>query len=102
MSYLEKTFFPHLRLTILRVLNSAPDKRANASMLADACTVYGLGTTREQVRDQLRWLEEKALVVIDEIGAADLMVAHLTESGSYVAEGKRKIDGIKQPNNWAR
>jgi hypothetical protein len=93
--YKERTFFPHLRITILRLLSEAAGYQLNDSILREAAEHLGLSATRDQVRGQLGWLEELGLVTVRALDA--LKVATLTEAGHDVASGKRRVDGVKRP-----
>lgn len=87
----------HLRLAILRVLEEAPEYRANSSMLTDALSLgLGLPATRDQVRTHICWLREQGLLsVLDP--DAKLLVATATERGIDVALGRAAVPGVRRP-----
>jgi hypothetical protein len=84
-----------VRLVILRVLVELPAYRANSSVLTMALERFGHAATRDQVKSELRWLEEQGLLSIDDIGA--VLVATLTERGGDVARGRSKVPGVARP-----
>lgn len=87
----------HLRLAILRVLEEAPEYRANGSVLTDALALgLGLPATRDQVRTHIHWLREQGLVSIMD-PAAKLLVVTATERGIDVALGRALVPGVRRP-----
>lgn len=83
-----------MRLVMLRSI--ADDGYSlNESLIQTVLELYGHTATRDQVRTQMRWLEEQGLVSIDDI--AGILVAKLTGRGADVASGKATVDGIKRP-----
>lgn len=90
-SYLRKD----ARLVCLRVLAEMPGYRANSSVLTSMLDQFGHAVTRDQVKTELRWLQEQGLVTIDEAGS--VLVATLNERGQDVAEGRAVVDGIARP-----
>ncbi len=84
------------RLVILRVIKEMPSMRANSSVL---CSIldekFGHTLTRVEVKEQLRWLEERELVEIEEAGA--VLLATLREKGDQVVRGRVTVDGVKRP-----
>ena len=83
------------RLVILRVLVDMPTYTANSSVLYKLLGTYGHSPSRDQVKTELRWLEEQGLVTIDDI--SDVLVARLTERGQDVAQGRAFVPGVKRP-----
>lgn len=82
-------------MAILRALAELPLFRANSSVLASILDQFGHAVSRDQVKTELRWLEEQGLVAIDEVGS--VLVATLNERGQDVAEGRAVVDGIARP-----
>ncbi|MBN9697173.1 MAG: ArsR family transcriptional regulator [Zoogloea sp.] len=84
------------RLVILRVINEMPNRRANSSVL---CSIldekFGHTLTRVEVKEQLRWLEERELIEIEEAGA--VLLATLREKGEQVVRGRVTVEGVKRP-----
>lgn len=85
----------HFRLSILRALE-ALNYTSNDSIIKDACEVYGNVMTTDNVRTNLRWLEEQSLVTIE--NKANYLIATLTSRGQDVAQGKAFVDGVKRPS----
>ncbi|HJW23794.1 MAG TPA: ArsR family transcriptional regulator [Rhodocyclaceae bacterium] len=84
-----------VRLVILRVLSEMPSYRANSSVLTNVLDQFGHTVSRDQVKTELRWLEEQGLVKVEEAGS--VLVAALSERGQDVAEGRAVVDGIARP-----
>ena len=97
MSYLDEVFRPHVRLTVLRVLASAPGYCANSSILHGATGELGLRATRDQVKAEIAWLAEQGLVTSIE-PSPGLLVAELTERGSDVQAGLAVVPGVQRPS----
>ena len=83
-----------MRLVMLRAI-AEEGHSLNESMLADVLELFGHSVSRDQVRTQMRWLEEQGLVTIE--GVAGILVAHITNRGCDCADGKCRIDGVKRP-----
>lgn len=96
MSY-EQILNENRRLVILRFLNEIVGNSANESVLETAANKIGVTSTREDIRDELSFLQERGCIKI-EWYADKCMVAKLTRRGQYVAEGKENIYGIKSPS----
>ncbi len=84
-----------VRLVTLRILAEMPGFRANSSVLANVLHQFGHSVTRDQVKTELRWLQEQGLVRIEEAG--QVLVATLDERGQDVAEGRAQVDGVAKP-----
>lgn len=82
-------------MAILRALAELPLFRANSSVLTSLLDQFGHAVSRDQVKTELRWLEEQGLLAIDEVGS--VLVATLNERGQDVAEGRAVVDGIARP-----
>lgn len=95
MDYSEH-FSQHLRIAILKVLNSAPSCRANSSILHSAVDELGLTATRDLIKTELAWLKEQGLVYLVEAG--DMLVATLRERGQDVADGRTIVPGVRRPS----
>ena len=96
MNPYERHLSEHRRLTILRLLESAPGNSANESLLHDAVLSMGITTTRDQLRGELAWLGEQGLVEIDDIGG--LTIARIRQRGIEVAKGLTTHPGVKKPS----
>lgn len=87
----------HIRLAVLRLLDSMPGYQANDSVMHQAVNAMGLSCTRDQMRGHLTWLEEQRLVTLIE-PASGLKVATLTERGADVAHGRSVLAGVQRPS----
>lgn len=83
------------RLVILRILNELPGYTSNSSVIYEALTRYGHNPSRDQVKVELRWLEEQGLVTVDDIQT--VLVVRLAERGADVAAGRAIVPGVKRP-----
>lgn len=86
----------HLRLTIIRLLEKAPDYATNESILHDAVRALGVRVTRDQVRGEIAWLAEQGLVEIEDLDG--LTIATATRRGVEVAQGLASHPGVKRPS----
>ncbi|MGA7673531.1 MAG: hypothetical protein WCA78_00620 [Rhizomicrobium sp.] len=86
------------RLAILRLLVEAAGK-ANESVLREGLDLLGLdaGLTRDAVRADLEFLQERALVKLAWFNDK-LAVASITKRGVEVSEGRERIEGIARPS----
>ena len=84
-----------IRLLILRILAEMPTFSANSSVLNMGLQRYGHAITRDQVKTELRWLEEQGLLTIADISV--VLVATLNERGQDVATGRGQVHGIAKP-----
>lgn len=84
------------RLVLLRILSEVPTFALNDSVLHSALERFAHHPTRDLVRDDLRWLEERGLVALEEV-AGRTLVATLTERGGDVASGRSRVEGVKRP-----
>jgi hypothetical protein len=84
-----------VRLVTLRILSEMPGYRANSSVIANLLDQFGHSVTRDQVKTELRWLEEQGLLTIEDAGS--VLVATLQERGQDVATGRAVVDGVAKP-----
>lgn len=77
------------RLVILRVLSEARFA-ANESVLRKSLGAFGHQVGSDVVRADLAFLQEHQLVRVEvlHVSSGDLWLAHLTEAGNDVAEGR--------------
>lgn len=94
MNYREH-FAKHVRIAILRFLDSAPGCRANSSILHSVVDELGLTSSRDQIKSEISWLAEQGLVSF--IDMDGLFVATLTERGADVAGGRTVVPGVQRP-----
>lgn len=84
------------RLSILLVLEQTPGYSANAFLLRDAVgSIYGHNASIDQVRTDIAWLAEQALVTARAVG--EVTLATLTARGADVAAGRAQVPGVKKP-----
>lgn len=85
------------RLCILRLLVEG-EGHSNESVLESCLKMLGhyVGLDRAYVREQLRKLEQMGCVTI-EYFRDTVMVAHITERGVAVVEGRSRVEGIARP-----
>ncbi|WP_234082340.1 ArsR family transcriptional regulator [Azonexus sp. R2A61] len=84
-----------VRLVTLRILSEMPEYRANSSVITNVLDQFGHAATRDQVKTELRWLEEQGLIQLSEVGS--VLVATLLERGQDVARGRATVDGVAKP-----
>ena len=92
---MEQTFRPHLRLTILQILEAQAAYQTNDRLLIDTVRASGLKATADQVRTELGWLSEQGLVTRKELDPFTLVTA--TERGAEVAVGVGRVNGVQRP-----
>jgi hypothetical protein len=84
------------RLSLLLVLAETPGYSANAFLLRDAIgQIYGHSASIDQVRGDIAWLAEQALVTARTVG--EVTLATLTARGADVAAGRASVPGVKKP-----
>ncbi len=87
----------HLRLTMLKLLADDDGAySANESILHDALVAVPIEVSRDQVRVQIAWLAEHALVTKVEV--FDMLAATITKRGRDVANGHASVPGVKRPS----
>jgi hypothetical protein len=84
-----------MRLVLMRILLEMPGYRANSSVLSGMLHQLGHSATRDQVKTELRWLNEQGFLQLDEV--ASVLVCTLAERGQDVAEGRAVVDGVAKP-----
>lgn len=90
-----KTFMqPRLRMSILQLMPQMPNQQSNSSVLSDILRRALLPTSRDEVKEQLRWLAQRGLVAIDE-EAGQVLVVHLTRAGLEVVHGNVDVEGVE-------
>ena len=83
------------RLVILRVLAEMPAYRTNSFLLQTLLAKWGHEPSSDQVKTELTWLQEQALVTVDDVEG--VYVATLTARGADVAAGRAFVPGVKRP-----
>jgi hypothetical protein len=85
-----------LRLTMLKSLAAQQGpKQANENILQIEATAFGLHYTREQIRDEMRFLERARAVKITEAGS--VLVATLLQRGADHLGHLIQLEGINPP-----
>ena len=82
------------RLAILKSLMDG-DGSLNESILQTVLDMLGHSVSRDKIRTDLAWLKEQGLVSIETI--VNVEVAHITDRGCDVAEGRATVPGVKKP-----
>ncbi|MBS4046174.1 MAG: hypothetical protein KG075_07520 [Alphaproteobacteria bacterium] len=96
MNAFEKTLSEHRRIIILRVMEKSPSCTANCAILKDLVNSFGVTSTRDQIRNELRWLSEQQLATVSVIG--DMLIGTATETGLDVARGVITREGVRRPS----
>lgn len=96
MSEFSNLYDGHVRLAVLRLLDSQPTYSANDSVLVTAVQALGLSCTRDQMRGHLHWMGEMGAVTL--LKPMDgVIVATLTERGADLANGRSSVPGVQRP-----
>ena len=96
MMSFQTTITEDRRLSLLLVLLETPGYSANAFLLRDAIgQIYGHNASLDQVRGDIAWLAEQALVTSRTVG--EVMLATLTARGVDAATGRASVPGVKKP-----
>ena len=83
------------RLVILRTLVEMNGYQANESILQTILDNYGHNISRDLVVSHLRFLQEQALISLEDING--IQVATLLSRGEDVAAGRATVSGVKRP-----
>lgn len=84
------------RLVILRALAEQTDYRLNETLIETALDSFGHRFTNDQLRNELRWLENDASAV-KLVEAGSVYVATITETGLDHVNRKRVLEGVARP-----
>lgn len=88
------------RTTILVTLAEAPGKAAYEGLLQAAIQrFHSQFPSRTEVQEELRWLRDAGLVVLQDHPAPDRVsyTATLTEKGEAAAAGRIAVPGVRRP-----
>lgn len=85
------------RLVLLRLLQEQRGYMANSSVLHAGLQFMGVASTRDDVRTDLAWLQEQALVSLSE-AVPGVLVATLTGRGGDVVAGQAIVPGVSRPS----
>lgn len=83
-------------LAILRLLNEDPGGSHNDSVLEKCLRAMGHDRPRRVVRNHVSFLEQKALVTIEELES--VWVVAITDRGAEVAGGYTEVEGVAKPS----
>lgn len=95
-NYLEKQLYPEARITILQLLDKAPDGESNASMLTALLKTTATQLWLDQVVEQANWLAERDLVEVSPLSGMTMIA--ITRKGRNIAKGLARHDGIDRPH----
>lgn len=95
MSFLDATLRPLLRLHVLQALTDCAGYEAHEYHLSDLLDAVGLRVGADILHGELQWLAEQQLLTLGQV--ADAYIAHLTQRGRDVAQGRTHLDGIARP-----
>lgn len=86
---------PRLRMAMLQLMEQLPRGQSNSSMMSDVLRRGLFVTSREEVKQDLRWLAERGLVVVDE-EAGQVLVVSITQAGRDCVNGDVDVDGVER------
>ena len=95
MTWLEESR-RHARLAVLRILNGAPGREANAAVLRAGLDALLHRLSREALEGELAWLSDQGLVTLGRVG--DLTLVTLTPRGADVADDRAHVPGVARPD----
>jgi pyridoxine/pyridoxamine 5'-phosphate oxidase len=85
-----------LRLIILRELAAQTDYTANEAVLQKVAEAFGHHRSRENIRAQLRWLEEAEALRLRDVSG--ILVATIRTRGLDHVERRIRLDGVNRPS----
>lgn len=84
------------RLIILKALAAQIDETLHSDYLVEELRPFGLRKDRGWVHDELRWMADRGVVRVNEVGT--VLVATLTDKGARHLARDIAVDGIKRPS----
>jgi hypothetical protein len=84
------------RLIMLRELHQQTNYALHDGLLQHVLEAFGISKSRDWVREELNWLEDKAAITRTE--QASVIVAKLAPKGAEHVEGRLVIEGVKRPS----
>ncbi len=84
-----------LRLCLLRLLNDAPGRTANESVLHASVQSFGFAVSRDQLVTELSWLKEQGALDVGTI--ADLKIATGNLRTDDIVNDRAQVPGIQRP-----
>ncbi len=94
MSSYPETLRADRRLCVLQILADCADYTAHAHLVRDRLDALGHRPSMDQLRGDLAWLDEQALIVLAD---GSIPVATLTLRGEDVARGRALLPGVARP-----
>lgn len=86
------------RLAILRLINEAPGKQINTSVLHAALLHIRIVVERHVMMDDLRYLQVQGLIELEQTAVnVDLYGIHLRGRGDDFLAGLFELDGVSRP-----
>lgn len=82
------------RLIILRILSKLPGYTSSPSIIFEGLTRHSYNPSSLQIKEDLRWLEDRGLVSIEDDGT--ILVARLTERGAEVVADRLTVIGVRR------
>lgn len=96
MSKVNEVITADRRLVILRLLVEYRGS-LNSSALEAGLREYHKYIDRAMVRDDLRWMELRGLVSLEDLGR-DVLDAAVTPKGERTAKGAEWVEGVARPS----
>lgn len=96
MSKAKEVIIADRRLVILRLLVEFRGA-LNSSALESALRQWHAYIDRDMVRDDLRWLELRDLVALEDLGR-DVSEVRVTPKGERTAQGREWVEGVARPS----
>lgn len=93
--YLEKQLYPEARITMLQLLDDAPDGTSNAEMLTALLKGTATHLWIDQVIEQCAWMAERDLVETSTVSGMTLI--KISPKGSNLARGLAREEGVDRP-----
>ena len=85
----------HRRHAVLAILAEAGAYEHNEHVIQSALTSAGLPVSRQALRDELRWLEDRGLLRVSH--PSGTWQARLLARGLDVAKGAEQVEGVHPP-----
>tara|TARA_E500000318_G_scaffold46673_4_gene43999 strand:+ start:13880 stop:14170 length:291 start_codon:yes stop_codon:yes gene_type:complete len=84
-----------VRLCLLRLLNEAPGRTANESVLHSSIQSFGFAISRDRLVTELSWLKEQGALMLGEI--AGLTIATGNVRTDDIVNDRAQVPGIQRP-----
>lgn len=93
--YVERYILPEARVMMLQLMDTQPDGEIPAEMVTTLLRGTANPLWFDQVVEQARWLQAQGLCEVEETDK--LTFLKITRSGSLVAKGLKRHDGVDRP-----